>query len=204
MKSFLKISKYITATVLLIVVGANLLIILSTKSQLHNHTESLRDSQIGIVLGTSRLTIKGEKNSFFEARIDAGAKLLQDNKIARILVSGDNETRYYNEPKDMAQALRERGVSDSLIFQDAAGLRTFDSIYRLKSVFKSDEAIIVTQRFHAYRALYIANHLGIKAQAYEAEKPTSSGYLVYLREWIARPLALWDLYIINRQPKYTN
>ena len=204
MKLLLKAFKFLINVMVLIVLGANLLIILSTRSQLHDKTDLLRSSELGIVLGTSRLTTKGEKNSFFEERINAGAMLIQQKKVARVLVSGDNETRYYNEPKDMSQALLERGIRDSLILKDAAGLRTFDSIYRLKSVFGEEEVIIVTQRFHAYRALFIANHFGIKAQAFEAKKPTNPGYIVYLREWIARPLALWDLYIVNRQPKYTD
>lgn len=199
--------KYVLIVILVafaLLIGSNVWVILSTKDGMFRSIKDVSSSEIALVLGTSRLTTSGEKNPFFEARMDKAAELYASLKIDSVLVSGDNDTQYYNEPRDMSRSLIERGIPQEIILKDAGGLRTFDSFYRFKYVFNKQEAVIITQRFHAYRALYIARDLGINAEVYIADEPPNPAYFVYIREWVARPLALWDLHIANRKPKYTD
>jgi SanA protein len=204
MKLFVKVLVIAALAVFVFIVAANAWIVLSTNGQVFHETEQMTPVKKGIILGTSRLTIDGEKNLFFEERINAGARLLISGKVQVLLVSGDNESRYYNEPQDMLNALVKRGISDSLVDQDASGLRTLDSIFRLKSVFGDTSVIIITQKYHAHRALFLANQYGISAQAYVADKPDKKAHMVYIREWMARPLAVLDVFVFNSQPKYPN
>lgn len=203
MKLIFQIAGVLILAVVLFILISNAIIVWTTEDQVKEKTTEINATQFGIILGTSRLRTDGEKNPFFENRMDAGTRLLSSGKVDKLLVSGDNESRYYNEPKDMQNALGDRGVPDTVILKDAAGLRTFDSIVRLKSVYGQDEVVIITQKFHAHRALFIANQNGIVAQAYVAEQPEEPIYVVYIREWIARPLAILDLFVLDSQPKYT-
>ena len=122
--------------------------------------------RVGLVLGTSRFTTKGVKNEFFEERMDAAAELFERGIISHILVSGDNSSIYYNEPRDMLNALKERGIPESAVTLDYAGLRTLDSVVRCAQIFGQNNFIIITQDFHLYRALFIANYHGLKAYGF--------------------------------------
>lgn len=164
--------------------------------------DNIPDGDVAIVLGTSKNTVLGDKNFYFDARIDAATTLYQQGKIRHLIVSGDNHTIHYNEPRDMYQALAKRGVPRDKITLDYAGFRTLDSIVRSKEIFGQDHIIIVTQRFHCYRALYIARFNGVNAMAYQAESPEETKWSIRLRELIARPLAIIDLYVLNTAPKF--
>jgi SanA protein len=151
-------------------------------------------------LGTSKRTRLGDDNPFFHDRIAAAVALYNKQRVKKILVSGDNRTRYYNEPRDMLLALEQKGVKRKDVTLDYAGLRTLDSVVRCKEVFKEDSIIIVSQRFHAYRAVFIANYYGMDVQAYEANFQSRVFPELILREVIARTLAVFDLYILGRKP----
>jgi SanA protein len=204
MRSIFRYLLLLISLTAIVIIASNVWVMVTTKDKVHVTVHALPSLNYGVVLGTSRFTVAGNKNPFYEARMDKASELFFKQKVDSVIVTGDNETRYYNEPRDMKQSLLERDVPAAVILQDAGGLRTFDSFYRLKHVFKKNEAIIVTQRFHSYRALYIAERLGIDSYVYVADEPDNPIYFVYIREWIARPLALWDLHIANRKPKYSD
>ena len=202
MKLLMKLLIGIVVMVTSFVLISNIWIIVSTQEQINPNRKLSGSYPIAIVLGTSRLTVNGDKNPFFEARMNAAGDLYWHHNVKQLLVSGDNESKYYNEPRDMTNALIDRGIPDSVIIRDASGLRTLDSMVRLKEVYGQDTVLVVTQAFHAYRALFIANYYGLVAQAYLADSPEDRGMAVYIREFMARPLAIIDLYLLNRQPKY--
>ncbi|MFT5570369.1 MAG: SanA protein, partial [Cyclobacteriaceae bacterium] len=182
----------------------NLWVYLSTREYLIYDVEYLKPVEVSMVLGTSRMTVRGDKNPYFENRMDAVSTLFSEGKTQKILVSGDHETPYYDEPKDMSEALGLRNVPDSAILRDEYGLRTLDSVIRLKTVFGQKKVIIVTQQYHGYRAIFIARHLDIDAKLFVAASPDHISLSHYLREMIARPLAIIDLFVLNTQPKYLN
>ena len=96
---------------------------------------------------------------------------LYNNKVApKILVSGDHEYKNYDEVNVMKNYLIEAGIPSNDIFMDHAGLSTYDSIYRAKHIFKVKKMAIVTQKYHLYRSLYIANTLDINSIGISANK----------------------------------
>ena len=80
-----------------------------------------------------------------------------------ILVSGDSSKDNYDETTSMYNYLVENGIPAEKIEIDKYGLSTYDSIKRSKDIYKYDKIIIVTQKYHLYRALYIAKSLDIEA-----------------------------------------
>lgn len=175
--------------------------VLSTSNQIVE-AERIENREVVLVLGTSRYIADGQENPYFSERIATAAKLFHERKVNHILVSGDNGTKYYNEPRQMQEALIEMDIAPDHITLDYAGFRTLDSIVRAKEVFGRDSVVIVTQRFHAYRSLFLANNYGLHAQAVTAGSNERSNFKLLLREYLARTLAVIDVYILHRQPKF--
>ena len=172
----------------------------TVQARLYEDMASLPRRDVGLVLGTARRT-SGGMNAFYSARIEAAAALFHAGKIGHIIVSGSNPSRYYNEPVQMRQDLVDRAVPADSITEDRAGFRTLDSIVRADKVMGQRSFTVVTQRFHAARAVYIGTHFGLDVIAYCAENPPEREiYTSYLRESGARLKALLDINLLNTQP----
>ena len=149
--------------------------------------------EVAVVLGTSKYKTGGGNNLFFDNRIKAAAELYKSKKVSKIVVSGTNE-QYYDEPGDMKESLLAYGVPESDIILDNEGFRTLHSVEN--SLDKYSSIVLVTQRFHAYRGLFICNTFGLKAVCLAAEFPSEDySYLTIVREVFARPKAIIDLYL---------
>ena len=124
-------------------------------------------------------------------------------KVDRIIVSGDNRRREYNEPEAMRRALVERGIPGEVVILDYAGFRTFDSVVRAKEVFGQDSFIVVSQKFHNERAVFIAGLKDIDAVGFNAADIglRAGGVLTHVREWGARCKVFLDM-ISGRQPHF--
>lgn len=181
---------------------SNFVVISKSQSNVIEEITELDNAKVALVLGTSKSTRVGEENLFFKDRISAATELYRTGKVKHIIVSGDNRTVYYNEPIDMLAALQKQGVPESAITLDYAGLRTLDSIVRCKEIFGQSDIIIVTQRFHGYRAQFIADFYGLSAQTYMANFESRTYPMLLFREMIARPLAVADLYFFKKEPTY--
>lgn len=182
---------------------ANLWVIYSTRDKVYADTAALPANDVAVVLGTSNKLTDGSPNPFFEYRIQTAVNLYESGKVKHFIVSGDNRTRYYNEPEEMKRALVKSGVPDSVITLDYAGLRTLDSIVRCKEIFGQNTITIITQPFHCYRALFISNYYKMDAVAVMAEEPgPKTATRVYVREYLARAKAVLDLYILKTAPRH--
>ncbi len=160
-------------------------------------------NRVGLVLGTSNRLRNGSPNPFFNYRIAAAVSLYQQKKIDYLVVSGDNSQKNYNEPEMMKTALVKRGVPANRIYMDYAGLRTLDSVVRCRRIFGQSRFTIISQAFHNQRALFIAQHYGLKAVGFNAEDVTGrNGLKVQMREMLARVKVFLDLYLLNKQPKH--
>ncbi|GAB4234428.1 MAG: hypothetical protein Tsb0034_08040 [Ekhidna sp.] len=200
-KRAIKVLVWLGMITALFVFGTNLWVIHSTRDQIYEITNA-PVNDVALVLGTSKRTSSGAKNRFFAERMATAASLLDQQRIKHILVSGDNGSKYYNEPRDMLKALGDLNVPDTLISLDFAGFRTLDSVVRSKEVFGQDKVTIVTQEFHCYRSLFIANSLGQQAIAVSADDGGPIGNSLAIREILARTVAVLDLYVFQRKPKY--
>lgn len=128
--------------------------------------KNIPERRVVLVLGTSPWTLEGDVNQYFAARMNGAAQLYFAGKVDRLLVSGDNRTDHYNEPIKMKNALVALGIPAEDITLDYAGRDTLDSILRTRDIFGVTDPIIVTQRFHADRALVMAEWNGMDAIAY--------------------------------------
>ncbi len=163
----------------------------------------LPPNDVGLVLGTSTYTRGGGMNPLFAYRMDAAAILYRAGKIKHLLVSGANPDETYNEPRKMYQALIGSGVPPEAITMDFAGFRTLDSVVRAREVFGLSQYTVISQRFHCYRAVYIARRKGADVVAYATPEITRHLPLrTRAREFLARLQAVLDVRVFDTQPRH--
>jgi SanA protein len=185
-----------------IITYANLAPMWAAAGRISDSIDDLPHTPVGLVLGTTD-RIGGRENPYFRHRIDAAARLWQSGRISTLLVSGDNRSRYYNEPVRMREALVARGVPTDRIVCDYAGLRTFDSVVRAKEIFGARSVVFISQKFHVERAIYIATSCGIDARGYVA-KDVEPHFAIKtrLREIGARVRMWLDVHVLDTQPRH--
>ncbi len=127
----------------------------------------VRPAKVALVLGTAPIGPEGGPNRYLVYRLDAAAELWHAGKVRYLLVSGSRDGAY-DEPTAMREGLMARGVAADAIYRDFAGHRTRDSVLRARDVFGQRELVVVSQRFHVGRALFIARHAGVDAWGFEA------------------------------------
>jgi len=187
---------------LIAIVLSNYTISNAANGKTYNSVAKIPKQRVGIVLGTSQKLVNGQANPFYTYRINATIQLYKAGKIAFVLVSGDNGTKYYNEPDVFKKDLIAGGIPEEKIFLDFAGFRTLDSMVRAKVVFGLDSATVISQKFHNERAIYLAQKKGLAAIAFNAHDVTGKqGFKVHSREYLARVKVFIDL-LLNTQPKF--
>jgi SanA protein len=176
---------------------SNRWVINSTDSQLYKDSSLLPDNEVGLVLGCSPFVSSGKANPQFHGRMRAAAELFRLGKVRRLILSGANPDARYNEPKKMREALLELGVPSEAMTLDFAGDSTYESVTRAKAVFGLTELTLVTQKYHSYRALFLARKTGVRAVAYQApiEGVTGPGFRHPPREVFARVAAVFDILV---------
>jgi SanA protein len=190
-------------SVCLFIVVCNVWVVVATRQLIFDSVQNAPYRSVALVLGTSRRLSNGRANPFFSNRIETAYQLYINNKVNHIIVSGDNRSRYYNEPAEMRKALIAKGVPSNKITLDFAGLRTLDSIVRCKEIFGQDSVTIITQPFHSYRALFISQYYTMDAIVMLADDPGKlQSAKVIAREVLARPLAVLDLYVFRTAPRH--
>ena len=174
-------------TVELIFFGINLYVKQSTKNQIITNEDyyDFKDIDCILVLGAG---IWGNRPShMLEDRLLAGIELYKNGIAPKIIMSGDHGREEYDEVNVMKEFAIQKGVPSEDIFMDHAGFSSYESIYRAKEIFKTKKVIIVTQEYHLYRALYIANSLGLEAYGVGADPRQYVGETYReLREILAR------------------
>ncbi len=202
MQNLLKFLGAILLAVFLFVFVSNVIIILSYQGYVAHSMEDIEQKMdVGVVLGTSRWTVHGEENSYFVGRVNAAADLFANGYVRHLILSGDNAQLEYNEPIQLQHALVDRDVPQEDMTLDYAGFRTLDSVVRSKEVFGQDSIMIISQKFHLPRAIFIARKNGITAFGFVASGAEST-VTVKLREYMARALSVADVYIFRRRPKF--
>jgi SanA protein len=165
--------------------------------------EALPEAPVAVVLGTAPRLADGRVNLFFRPRLEAAARLFKSGKVKALIVSGDNGSKNYDEPTEMKRVLIELGVPEEKIVCDFAGFRTLDSIVRAKEVFGQSRFIVVSQRFHNERAVYLARASGIEAWGLNAKDvPVALSLKTFLREKLACVKAVLDVNVFHTQPKF--
>ena len=165
---------------LIIILSCYLSVCINAKGKTFNDIQDIPFNEVGLLLGTSPVTSNGEHNYYFDERIKATATL-------RIIASGGDYSSNggCNELTAMRDSLIKQGVSDSLISLDYQGTRTLHSITKIKNL---GSITIISQNYHNERAIYLAEHYGLQAVAYNAAMPNIAKKKIrnISREFLAR------------------
>lgn len=170
------------------VLGVNAYVCLSTADRILSPKDAVNweAADCIIVLGC-QVRSDGTPSHMLSDRLDRGIELYKQGAAPKIIMSGDHGQVGYDEVNTMKQYAIAAGVPSEDIFMDHAGFSTYETVCRAKKIFGVEEAIIVTQEYHLYRALYIAESFGIDARGVGADYRTYSGQLKRdIREVLAR------------------
>ena len=156
--------------------------------------------QTALLLGTNPKTRDGKRpSSFYLARINATAELYKHGKFRQLIISGDKREGY-DEPQTMRHDLIERGVPDSIIMMDGQGYRTLLSLRNSKQYFGIHDMIIISQKWHNERSIFLADKMNIKAVGYNADDVRHPRAIwTHIRELLARVKLFIDLYVTHRE-----
>ena len=186
MKKLLKYGIRLALICIVCVLTINSNVINSTKNQIiKDDVSSIKDADCILILGAG---IWGDEPSpMLQDRLEEGIRLYKEKVAPKIIMSGDHSREEYDEVNIMKQYAIDKGVPSEDIFMDHAGFSTYESIYRAKEIFGVETIVIVTQKYHLYRALYISNQFDINAYGVNADPRKYAGQLYReAREILAR------------------
>lgn len=194
----------VSAAVLLAaaVLVPNFIVVNKTKSNIVTLEEAakLSDIDCAVILGAG--VRDGKPTPMLKDRLLTGIELYKSGAAKKLIMSGDHGSKDYDEVNIMKSFAVENGVPDSDIFMDHAGFSTYETVYRAKEIFEADNIIIVSQEYHLYRALYIAEKLDVKAAGVSADLRAYKGQIKRdLREILARDKDFFNC-IIKPEPTY--
>ncbi|MFL9835170.1 SanA/YdcF family protein [Chryseobacterium terrae] len=201
-KNIIKIFLLLFVAGIIFIIWSNFTINNQSEDYITSNISTLPNKKTGLLLGTSKTLSNGNPNAYFFNRIVAAAELYKSGKIQTIIVSGDNSKKDYNEPEEMKNKLVKAGVPADKIFEDFAGFRTLDSVLRAKEIFGQNSYIIISQKFHNERAVYLARKNNIEAWGYNASDVNKyTGLKTNAREKLARAKVFWD-FMFGVEPKF--
>jgi SanA protein len=150
---------------------------------------------VAIVLGAS-VKPDGTPSDALRDRILTGVDLFKAGRVERLLMTGDDGRFHVDEVDAMKKTAVDAGVPENAIDVDGRGYRTYESCKRAHDEFKITDAVVVTQRFHLGRALYLCNELGINASGAIADRQTYvKNTQFWIRDLLSSAKAFWDIHI---------
>ena len=185
---FLAIALALAVLMGTVVLGINGYVMAVTRKQILSAQQAAQigDADCILVLGC-RVYEDGTPSHMLEDRLQQSVELFELGAAPKLLMSGDHGQQEYDEVNTMKRYAVEHGVASSAVFMDHAGFSTYESLYRAKEVFGVEKVIIVTQRYHLYRALYIARQLGLEAYGVASDPRSYAGQIMReVREILAR------------------
>lgn len=162
---------------------------------------ALLDVDCIVVLGC-QVRDDGSLSHMLEDRVKRGVALYDLRAAPKLLMSGDHGAAGYDEVDAMKRYAVDAGIPSADVFMDHAGFSTYETVYRAKAIFEADKILVVTQKYHLYRALYIAEALGLEAYGVAADYRQYSGQSARdLREILAR-VKDFGMSILQPEPTY--
>ncbi|MGE8427091.1 MAG: SanA/YdcF family protein [Sphingobacterium sp.] len=199
-KRFVLVVVVLCVVALVVVVITNRNVTAKTDSVIFTELKDVPRAKVAIIFGAG---INGDQPSrYLKDRLDAGISLYKNHKVDKILLSGDNGRDEYDELSVMKLYCQKNGIDTTKIYIDYAGFDSYSTMYRAKYIFNMDTAILVSQKYHLNRCVYLGDKLGIKSFGYSADRGVYPGYKYYaLREKLSVMKAVLDV-MRNRKPKY--
>ena len=162
---------------------------------------NLSDVDCILVLGC-QVKDDGTPSDMLRDRLTRGIEVYNLGAAPKLLMSGDHGRKDYDEVGTMKQYAINEGIASESIFMDHAGFSTYESVYRAKEIFQADKIIIISQDYHLYRALYIAEKLGVEAYGVASDYHTYAGQgMRECREILAR-CKDWAMCIFKPEPEH--
>lgn len=205
MRRVLKRVSFIAAgcgvTTVVLLGGLRLWVEQKYRDRIYTCAEDVPPRSVAIVPGAG-LWPDGSLTPVLADRVATAADLYHAGTVQKLLCSGDNRFVDYNEPQRMLEYAVSLGVPEEAIVLDYAGRRTYDSCYRARDIFGLERVVVVTQRFHAARVLYLCDALGVDAVAVLADQQdyTIRRVTWETREYPALALAWWDVNVRHPLP----
>lgn len=172
----------------LLLLGINLWVTCSVSDRILTQEQAaqLQDVDCIIILGC-QVRSDGTPSHMLEDRLKRGVALYEQGTAPKILVSGDHGTKGYDEVDTMKHYAVDAGVPSQDVFMDHAGFSTYETIYRAKEIFGAKKIVVVTQKYHLYRTMYIAEALDMEVYGVAADYRQYSGQFSRdIREVLAR------------------
>lgn len=170
------------------------------EGRIYTDVNAVPSAPVALVLGAG-LWKDGSPTPALYDRVATAVDLYKAGKVKKLLMTGDNRFINYNEPEAMRKLAAQLGAPDQDIVLDYAGRRTYDSCYRAKAIFGVKQVVIVTQRFHLDRSLFLCDAMGIPSIGFVADRRTYQTYRWWeLREVVATAAAWWDVNIGHPVP----
>lgn len=194
------------STILLIIVGFGAILwhVQASTSKLIYSFEDVKEiaeAPVAIVFGAAVNPNTQLPSDILQDRIITAVDLYNNGKVQKLLLSGDNRVTHYNEPIVMKRFGEILSVPEEDLIEDFAGRRTYDTCYRAKEIFGIDKAILVTQEYHLYRALYTCRALGIDVIGVSSARQPYLGQKYYnIREIPAILLAFLEVHLLHPKP----
>jgi vancomycin permeability regulator SanA len=194
MKKSFKFIKSVLSKLIILIIAVFLTFILinsyvksSTEDSIISKNDALNINPDCIIVLGAGVRSDGSPSPMLQDRINTGIELYENGVSDKILMSGDHTKKGYDEVNIMKDYAINKGIPSENVFMDHAGISTYDSIYRAKEIFLAEKILIVTQEYHLYRALHIAEKLGVEAYGVSADVRVYAGQeLRELREKAAR------------------
>ncbi len=201
LRKALKIALWLALAAVVAVAATNIAVVTRANKFIVSQTDAQKADAI-IVLG-AKVWTSGQPSYMLQDRLDVAYELYAAGAAPRILVSGDHGTKEYDEVNNMRRYLENKGVPTEAIFMDHAGFDTYSTMYRARDVFVVKSAIVVTQKYHLYRAVFLADSMGLAAQGVACDRYKSKFQLYYdARELLARTKDWFEGAVIKPRPKY--
>ena len=201
---FLIVVFCVAALVGIYALSINAYMVNSTEDKILTAEESANLSDVDCILVLGAGVHGTTLSHMLEDRVKTGITLYELGSAPKILMSGDHGQDDYDEVNAMKNYAKEKGVPSEDIFMDHAGFSTYESIYRARDIFGCKKIIIISQKYHLYRAIYVAEYLGLEAYGVDSQlRPYAADTNIYntIREFLARNKEF--IYVrLNPKPTY--
>lgn len=183
----IRIIVYLLLAVLVFSIVCNMIVVFGTKSCIYSDIDSIPDDDYDaiVVLGCEVLS-DGNLSVMLQDRMDAAISVYMSGKCSTLLLSGD-KSQYYDEVTHMKEYAESKGVNAEDIICDYRGYSTYDTFYNVCNEFELSRIIIITQNYHLYRSVFLADSFNIDAVGYKADRNVFERQLYFsAREYLAR------------------
>ena len=197
-KSMLCLGVFAAITVLI----ANIYVTNTAEKMMYSEESALpHDTDCIIILGAG-LKPDGTPNHMLRDRLDLAINLYEAGICKKLLLTGDHGSNGYDEVNAMKDYVLSRGVKKENVYLDHAGFSTYESMYRARDIFCVKKAIVITQKYHLYRAVYIGDRLGIEVYGINSDPYTYVGQTLRdIREYLARYKDVFSI-LFEVKPRY--